>query len=142
MQKQLEEKEKVDREQSNIIKRLEKMCNDLRKELTDRGDTIKRLEEKVNKLEKQPEKRIVPGNPKYIPYDEEGDESKTIQSQIVPGHLLNMIAKPAAEALIPPTTGGFKKTKQQPAPPVMVAEAKVEEEPDEEEIEELYSSRL
>lgn len=56
---------------------------------------IKKLEERVGKLEKQPEKRIS-GNPKYIQYDDEEDESKTIQSQIVPGHLLKEIAKPAA----------------------------------------------
>lgn len=83
------------------------------------------------------------GNPKYIPYDEEEDESKTIQSQIVPGHLLKEIAKPAADALNPPAnSGGFKKAK--PSTPVVVAvtEAKIEEELDEDEIEEMYSSRL
>lgn len=71
------------------------------------------------------------GNPKYIPYDEEEDQSKTIQSQIVPGHLLKEIAKPAADALNPPAnSGGFKKAKQ-PTPPTVVAEAKIEEELDE-----------
>lgn len=70
------------------------------------------------------------GNPKYIPYDEEEDQSKTIQSQIVPGHLLKEIAKPAADALNPPVNnGGFKKSKQ-PAPTV-VAQANIEEELDE-----------
>jgi hypothetical protein len=43
-------------------------------------------------MEKQPEKRQS-NNAKYLPYDEE-EESKTIQSQIVPGHLLKDIAKP------------------------------------------------
>jgi hypothetical protein len=33
-----------------------------------------------------PDKRL--SNPKFIPIDDEADESKTIQSQIVPGHLL------------------------------------------------------
>ena len=60
---------------------------------------IKKLEEKVNKLEKIPEKRLT-GNAKvpakYIDLDDETEESRTIQSQIVPGHLLKEIAKPAA----------------------------------------------
>ncbi len=34
LQKQLEEKEKIDKEQSTTIKKLSKMCEDLRKELT------------------------------------------------------------------------------------------------------------
>lgn len=38
----------------------------------------------------------MPGNPKFIPIDDEAEESRTIQSQIVPGHLLKEIAKPAA----------------------------------------------
>jgi hypothetical protein len=73
---------------------------------------IKRLEDKVSKLEKQPEKpsqqRII-GNPKYLNYDEDNDESKTIQTMILPGHLLKDIAKPAAEALHAPPNNGFKK---------------------------------
>jgi hypothetical protein len=94
----------------------------------------------MGKLEKQPEKRLS-GNPKYIKYDEEEeDESKTIQSQIVPGHLLKEIAKPAAEALSAPPGGAFKKAKQ--VTPTVVAEAKIEEELDEDELEEMYSSRL
>jgi hypothetical protein len=79
----------------------------------------------VGKLEKQPEKRLS-GNPKYIPYDEEEDESKTIQSQIVPGHLLKEIAKPAAEALSAPPGGAFKKAKQPPAV-MALPEPKIEE---------------
>ena len=52
LQKQLEEREKTDKEQSNTIKKLTKMCEDLRKELNDKGDVIKKLEEKVVRLEK------------------------------------------------------------------------------------------
>lgn len=37
LQKQLEEKEKVDKEQSNTIKKLTKMCEDLKKELGEKG---------------------------------------------------------------------------------------------------------
>jgi hypothetical protein len=41
------------------------------------------------------------------------------------------MAKPAAEALNPPTNaGGFKKAKQAPAPTVVVAEANIEEDLD------------
>jgi hypothetical protein len=42
-------------------------------------------------------------------YDEDNDESKTIQTMILPGHLLKEIAKPAAEALSAPPNNGFKK---------------------------------
>jgi len=67
VQRQLEEKEKTDKEQQNIIKRLEKMCMELKKDLSDRGEVIKKLEDKVAKMEKQPEKKGS-GNSKYIDY--------------------------------------------------------------------------
>jgi uncharacterized protein (DUF3084 family) len=118
LQARLDEKDRVDKEQSNIIKRLEKTCQDLKTEIANRNEVIKKLEDRISKLEKQPEKRMS-GNPRYISYDEEEDESKTVQSQIVPGHLLKEIAKPAADALNPPAnSGGFKKSKQ-PTPTVV-----------------------
>lgn len=77
LQKQLEEREKTDKEQSNTIKKLTKMCEDLRKELNDKGDVIKKLEEKVVRLEKAPEKRMsMPGNPKnsrFINIDDDAE---------------------------------------------------------------------
>lgn len=96
------------------------MCNDLKKEITDKGEMVKKLEDKITRIvEKQPEKRTG-ANPKYLKYDqEEEDESKTVQSQIVPGHMLKEISKPVAQALIPPS-GNFKKTKKFP-PPVVVS---------------------
>lgn len=56
------------------------------------------MEEKVVRLEKAPEKRMpMPGkNSKFINIDDDAEESRTIQSQIVPSHLLKEIAKPAA----------------------------------------------
>jgi hypothetical protein len=71
--------------------------------------------------EKMPDKRMSAGS-KYLPIDDEAEESRTIQSQIVPGHLLKEIAKPAAEALSAPPNNGFKKAKTSPA--VAVVEEK------------------
>ena len=47
-----------------------------------------RLEKQPDKI---PEKRIsgvMAQGSKYLPIDDENEESRTIQSQIVPGHLL------------------------------------------------------
>lgn len=91
------------------------------------------------KLERQPEKRKA-GNPKYISYDEEEDVSKTVQSQIVPAHLLKDIAaKPASEPS--KASGGFKKAKPTPAA-APAGSISIDEELDEDELEEMYISRL
>jgi hypothetical protein len=90
------------------------MCEELKKELNEKGHPIKKLEDKVIRLEKMPERKPegrMPAGSRYLPIDDEPEESRTIQSQIVPGHLLKEIAKPAAEALSAPPSNGFKKTK-------------------------------
>lgn len=67
----------------------------------------------------------IPGkNSKFINIDDDAEESRTIQSQIVPSHLLRDFAKPAAEALTSPPTNTFKKAKPQPTV-MAVIEAKV-----------------
>lgn len=82
----------------------------------------------MEKNDRIPEKRMSAGS-KFLPIDDEADESKTIQSQIVPGHLLKEIAKPAAEALSAPPSTTMKK-KNTPVP--IVVEEKEESELDEE----------
>ena len=124
LQRQLDDKQKRDKQQSTTIKKLTKMCEDLKKEVNDRGDAIKKLEERVTKLQKMPQKAM-PGNPMFIPIDDQPEQSRTIQSQIVPGHLLKEIAKPAAEALSAPPSNGFIKTK---TPPQVTAVIQAEEE--------------
>jgi predicted nuclease with TOPRIM domain len=135
LQGRLEEKDRIDKDQSNIIKRLEKMCLDLKAEIATRNDLIKKLEERLVKIERQPEKRIA-GNSRRMPYDEERESNRTIQSQIVPGHLLKDLAKPSDPKA---AAGNFKKAKESTA--ASGAEGNTEE-LDDEEIESLYMSRL
>lgn len=136
LQGRLEEKDRIDKDQGNIIKRLEKMCLDLKAEIAARNELIKKLEERLLKIERQPDKRV-PSNSRRVPYEEQ-ETSKTIQSQIVPGHLLKDLAKPSEPSS--KASGNFKKAKDNS--PAAAAEGSVEEELDDEEIESQYMSRL
>lgn len=54
LQAKLEEKDRVDKEQTAVIKKLEKTVQDIKTEATTRSEGMKKLEERVGKLEKQP----------------------------------------------------------------------------------------
>ncbi|MCB0370351.1 MAG: hypothetical protein KDD45_13230, partial [Bdellovibrionales bacterium] len=73
LQRQLEEKDRVDKEQCNTIKKLSKMCDELKKELNEKGEVIRKLEERITKLEKMPEKmppnQRMSGGSKYLPIE-------------------------------------------------------------------------
>ena len=67
---------------------------------------IKKLEEKVNRIDRQGGggRKVggVKGKAEYIDIGDDSEDSKTIQSLLVPGSALQGIARPAAEALNPP----------------------------------------
>lgn len=50
LQARLDEKDRVDKEQTNIIKKLEKTCQELRSDINSRNDLIKKLEDRISKL--------------------------------------------------------------------------------------------
>ena len=68
---------------------------------------IKKLEEKVNRIDRQGGgggRKVggAKGKAEYIDIGDDSEDSKTIQSLLVPGSALQGIARPAAEALNPP----------------------------------------
>jgi hypothetical protein len=78
------EKDDEDKKQKELMNRMDKTINILRSHLEEKGEMIKKLEEKVTKLEKTSTKKYV------VDSDEEEDE-RTIQSQIVPAHLIGQM---------------------------------------------------